>query len=257
MNIENLKSRNNLSLNEIDLLISHEKDVNMMPKLYFFRFNALGISTVKSYELANIPRSTAYHLVDLWNEGGYNALLPKERKGRDPKLNKTQLKELGEILNKKDKWSIKEVEEIIKDKWNVEYSYHGVRNLLLNVFEVEIENLLEKRSKEAKMVKKQTGDFEDLSKDENKEIQMIVNAIAEEKQVDVLKRLVLVLLKKIGVSTSNSSYFLGVTDATGNNWLRKWKEDQYYGLLHKPGQGRKSGLTPEHIEIIKKTPKTR
>lgn len=257
MDIEHLKSRNDLSLNEIDLLISHEKDVNMMSKLYFFRFKALNISTVKSYELANIPRSTAYYLVDLWNEGGYNALLPKERKGRDSKLNKSEINELREILNTKDKWSVKEVEEIIKEKWNVEYSYHGVRNLLLNVFEVEIENLLEKRSKEAKMVKKQIMAFEDLSEDDNEELQLIVNLINAEEEVSVLKKLVFLLLKRIGLSTINSSYFLGVTDATGNNWSRKWKNDQYNGLLHKPGQGRKSRLTPKHIETIKKTSKTR
>jgi len=257
MKTENLKSRNNLSLNEIDLLISHERDINMLPKLYFFRFMARGIDTVQAYELANIPRSTAYYLVDLWEEGGYNALLPKERKGREPKLNKSEMKELREFLNKKDKWSVKEVEKIIKEKWNVEYSYHGVRNLLLNVFEVKIENLLEKKSKDAKMVKKQIETFEDLSEEDNEELQVIVDLINAEKEVSVLKRLVFLLLKKIGISTPNSSYFLGVTDATGNNWLRKWENDQYQGLLHKSGQGRKSGLTPEHIETIKKTPKTR
>ena len=178
--------------------------------------------------------------------------MPKERKGSDLKLNKTEMNELKEILNKKDKWSIKEVKEMIKEKWNVEYSYHGIRNLLLNVFEVEIENLLEKRSKEAKMVKKQIMTFEDLSKEENGELQHIVDLINTEKEANVLKKLVFILLKRIGISTANSSYFLGVTDSTGNNWLRKWKKDQYNGLLHKPGQGRKPGLTPKHIETIKK-----
>jgi len=101
MCVEDLKSRSDLSLDEIDLLMSHEMDVNMVSKLYFFRFKALGISTVESYKLANIPRSTAYHLVDLWNEGGYDALLPKERKGREPKLNQSTMNELGEILNTK------------------------------------------------------------------------------------------------------------------------------------------------------------
>jgi len=65
MSVDNLKSRNDLSLNEIDLLMSHEIDANMLSKLYFFRFKALGFSTVESYKLANIPRSTAYYLIDL------------------------------------------------------------------------------------------------------------------------------------------------------------------------------------------------
>ena len=123
--------------------------------------------------------------------------------------------------------------ELIKEKWDVEYSYHGVRNLLLNVFEVEIENFLEKRSKKARMVKKQAEKFEDLSEEENKELETIVDLINKEEQVDTLKRLVFLILKKISISTTNSSHFLGVTEATGNNWLRKWKKYQYQGLLHK------------------------
>jgi hypothetical protein len=122
---------------------------------------------------------------------------------------------------------------------------------------VKIENLHEKKSKERSMIKNQIENFKDLPNKEKKELQNIVDLIQKEKQVDVFKRLIFLLLKKIGISTSNASYFLGVTTATGNNWLRKWNENQYSGLLHKPGQGRKSGLTPEHINNIKKTPKKR
>jgi transposase len=256
MNLEDLKSRNNLSLDEIDFLIKHEMDVKILVKLYYFRFKAMGFSSVESYKLAKIPKSTAYYIEDLWNDGGYNALLHKRGQGRESKLNKLQMEELKEILGTKDKWAIVEVGNLIKEKWNVEYSYFGVRKLLINV-NVKIENLHDKKSKERNMLKNQIEGFEDLSKEEKKELQDIVNLIKKEKKVDVLKRLIFLLLRKIGLSNSNSSHFLGVTTATGNNWLRKWNENQYSGLLHKPGQGRKSGLTLEHINNIKKTPKKR
>jgi len=257
MNLENLKSRSDLSLDEIDLLITHERDVKILVKLYYFRFKAMDFTTVESYKLAKIPKSTAYYIEDLWNEGGYNALLSKKGQGRKSKLNKSQMEELEEILDTKDKWLISDVENLIKEKWDVEYSYFGVRKLLINVFNVEIENLHEKKLKEKNQIKSQIESFEDLSNEEKEELKNIVNLIKEEKQVDVFKRLIFLLLKKIGLSTVNSSYFLGVTTATGNNWLRKWDENQYNGLLHKQGQGRKSGLTKEHIDIIKKTPKKR
>jgi len=257
MNLEDLKSRSDLSLDEIDFLIAHERDVKILIKLYYFRFKAMGFSSVESYKLAKIPKSTAYNMEDLWNEGGYNALLPKKGQGRKFKLSNLQMKELKEILDTQDKWIISDVENLIKKKWNVEYSYFGVRKLLINVFNVEIENLHDKKSKEKRMIKNQIESFEDLSNEEKEELQDIVNLIKDEKQVDVFKRLIFLLLKKIGLSTPNSSYFLGVTTATGNNWLRKWNENQYSGLLHKSGQGRKSDLTPKHVDIIKKTPKKR
>ncbi|MDR2966486.1 MAG: hypothetical protein LBU74_00860 [Methanobacteriaceae archaeon] len=255
MNLEDLQSRSDLSLNEIDFLITHERDVKILIKLYYFRFKAMGFTSVESYKLAKIPKSTAYYMEDLWNEGGYSALLPKKGQGRKSKLNDVQMKELEEILDTKDKWIISDVENLIKEKWDVKYSYFGVRKLLINVFDVEIENLHDKKLKERSKIKNQIESFKDLSNKEKEELQDIVNLIKDEKRVDVLKRLIFLLLKKIGLSTANSSYFLGVTIATGNNWLRKWNKNQYSGLLHKPGQGRKSDLTLEHVDSIKKNSK--
>ena len=62
MSLENLKSRNNLSLDEINQLIEVETDVKMYQKLMYFRFKALEFSKIESYKLASIKRSTAYYI---------------------------------------------------------------------------------------------------------------------------------------------------------------------------------------------------
>ena len=106
MSIENLKSRPNLTVDEIDILINNENNVKMLPKLFYFRLRALGLSVKEAHTYANIKKSSAYHLEDLWAEGGYNSLLRKPGGGREPKLNELQLKELDLILGNNEKKDI-------------------------------------------------------------------------------------------------------------------------------------------------------
>ena len=68
MRVEGLKSRSDLSLDEVNLLMEDETHVSIYQNLSYFRFQAMGFSKVKSYKLASIKRSTAYYLDDLWME---------------------------------------------------------------------------------------------------------------------------------------------------------------------------------------------
>ena len=86
MNLEDIKSRNNLSLEEILILMDNENNVDMYKKLLYFKFKAEGYSTKESYELTGIKKSTAYYLEKMWKSGGYNALIPKPKSGRKSKL---------------------------------------------------------------------------------------------------------------------------------------------------------------------------
>ena len=76
MSLENLKSQQNLTLDEIILLINSEKDINVYKKLQYFKFNKMGFSKIESCKLAGFPESSRYYLDDLWAEGGYNSLIP-------------------------------------------------------------------------------------------------------------------------------------------------------------------------------------
>ena len=78
------------------------------------------------------------------------------------------------------------------------------------------------------------------------------NFIKKEKRSDTLKRLFYILLKKLGFSTDVASYFLNITSVTGNNWQKRREKEGYVGLVHKKGQGRKSKLTDEEKEYVKK-----
>ena len=66
MDIDNLKTRSDLSLEEIEYLMKKEKNVKVYKKLSCIRFRTTGYSKLESFELANIKRSTGYHIEDIW-----------------------------------------------------------------------------------------------------------------------------------------------------------------------------------------------
>lgn len=257
MCFENLKSKNNLSLDEIIQLMEVETDIKTYKKLLYFKFKAMGFTKIESYKLASIKRSTAYHLEDLWNEGGYNALLRKSGGGRKTKLNENQLSDLGLILETKDKWLVNDIVTLIKEKWNIKYSYNGVQQLLNSYFNVDIDNYYVEKQEKKKHLDNYVQNFDNISQDEKDEIEALIKFINEEKNPNTLKKLIYLLFKNLGFSTDMSSYFLSVTPATGNNWLKRWEKEEYEGLLQKKGQGRKPDLSDENMLSLKKTKRKR
>ena len=250
MSIENLKSRTDLTLDEINILLNFEKDVKVFKKLLYFKFNKMGYSKIESCNLAGFPESSRYYLDDLWAEGGYDALIPHYGGGRSSKLSDKQLNNLKIKLSKKDSWLVDDVKKLIKSEYNVEYEYQSVRSLLIrlnvpisNYFEIEREN---------KSTKNMIESYKDISDESKNEINEITTRMKAEKSIYVYKKLSYLLFRAIGFSNKESSEFLNVTSVTGNNWYNAWKNEGYKGLLRKKGQGRKSKLTETQLENLKK-----
>ena len=61
MSIESLKSKPDLSLNEINLLLDNEKDVKTYKKLQYFKFKKMGFTKIESCELAGVKESNRYY----------------------------------------------------------------------------------------------------------------------------------------------------------------------------------------------------
>ena len=250
MSLENLKTRQNLTLDEINLLMNSEKDINIYKKLQYFKFNKMGYSKIESCTLAGFPESSRYYLDDLWAEGGYNALIPHYGGGRKSKLSEEQIKNLEIKLKTKDKWLVEDVRILIKEEYSVDYTYQNVRDLLIrlnipiaNYFEIQREN---------KKMKNTIENYNDIPEENKKEINELTNIMKEEKSLYVYRKLSYLLFRKIGLSNKDASELLNITTTTGNNWLNAWLEKGYGGLLRKKGQGRKPKLTEEELEILKK-----
>ena len=251
MSVDNLKSGTDLTLDEINSLLNSEKDVNVYKKLLYFKFKAMGYSKSKSCKLAGFPDSSKYYLDDLWAEGGYEALVPHYGGGRNSKLSDEQMDDLKLKLDSKDSWLVDDVKNLIEEEYDTYYEYQSVRNILIRL-DVPISNYFKVEREKKKSSQNVIENFNDISDEDKNEINELKRLMKEEKSLYVYKKLSYLLFRKIGFSNKEASDFLDITTVTGNNWFNAWKNEGYEGLLRKKGQGRKSKLTEEQLENLKK-----
>ena len=248
MEIEVLKTKTDLTLDELNFLLSEETDINTFKKLQYFKFKKMGFTNIESCRLAGIKESSRYYLDNLWEKGGYNQLIPHYGGGRKSKLKKEQQEELKEILKTKESWLINDVIKLIKEKYCIEYKYHAVRDLLIK-FNIPITNYFENKKQNKNNI---LGNINKLSKEDLEEIEKISDKIKEEKSLFVFKKLSYILLRYLGYSNNEASEMYNITTVTGNNWFKTWKNEGYEGLKRKPGQGRKKKLSMENLKDLKK-----
>lgn len=251
MSASSLKSRTDLSLDEINSLLNDEKNMNVFKKLLYFKFKEMEFSKSESCRLAGFPESTQYYLENLWAEGGYDALVPHYGGGRNSKLSNEQMDDLKLKLGSKDSWLVDDVKNLIEEEYDIYYEYQSVRDILIRL-NVPIANYFEVEREKKKSSKNVIENFNDISDEDKTEINELKKLMKEEKSLYVYKKLSYLLFRKIGFSNKESSNFLEISTVTGNNWFNAWKNKGYEGLLRKKGQGRKTKLINSELETLKK-----
>ena len=119
-----------VTLDKLNSLITHEKNSRVLKKLYFVKFRYLGDSVEETAIKLGVTKKTGYYWQEDWNKGDYTALMPNFCGGRKSKLTDEQMKELKISLERKDYWTTREVLELIKEKYGVEYSQKQVGVIL-------------------------------------------------------------------------------------------------------------------------------
>ncbi len=120
-----------VTLEELNKKIkTEEKSVRILERLYFIRFIYKGDSIKEACERVNVTEPTGYSWLDSWNKRGYEGLVPNFSGGPKPKLEDDEREELKQILIGKDAWTLREVRELIKEKFDVEYSEMQVWRIL-------------------------------------------------------------------------------------------------------------------------------
>jgi putative transposase len=120
-----------ITLDDLNKKIKREeKSVRVLERLYFIRFLYKGDTIKEACEKTDITEPTGYSWLDSWNKQGYGGLVPKFSGGPKPKLGEAEREELKKMLSQKDAWTLREVRELIKEKFNVEYSEMQVWRIL-------------------------------------------------------------------------------------------------------------------------------
>ena len=116
---------------ELDARIKKlEKDTKVLQRLYFVKHRYAGKSVEAASELVGITKNNGYIWQRRWNKKGYKGLIPRYAGGKPSKLDESQKTRLRELIAKRDDWTTKEVRDLIRDEFGVEYSLKQVRVIL-------------------------------------------------------------------------------------------------------------------------------
>lgn len=107
-----------------------ENDLRVLNKLYFINDVYHDVSITESCDKLGITRVTGHNWLNQWNEGGFDALKRKYGSGGQSKLTSEQKEELSKIIIENEIYSSKQVLELIKEKFGVEYSIRQVERIL-------------------------------------------------------------------------------------------------------------------------------
>jgi len=120
-----------LSVEELDREIRSRKiEAVVLRKLLFIRSLYSGKSEPQAAEEVGISKVIGYTWLDEWNEKGLEGLKPSYGGGRPPELSEEQREELKILLKERDDWTTREIRDLIKDRFGVEYSIRHVSRVL-------------------------------------------------------------------------------------------------------------------------------
>jgi putative transposase len=123
-----------MPVEELDKRIkSLELDVKVLNRLHFIRNRYLGDSVELAASKSGVTKRVGYIWQDRWNEEGYEGLIPKYGGGRPAQISDEEKIELKEILAKRDDWTTKEIKQLIKDEFAIEFSEKHVRTILRSI----------------------------------------------------------------------------------------------------------------------------
>jgi putative transposase len=119
------------TLEELNKIIKkEEKSVRVLERLYFVKFIYKGDTIKEACQKVDISEPTGYSWLDSWNKHGYDGLVPNFSGGPKLKLGNTDREKLKQMLGEKDTWTLRGVRELIKERFNVEYSEMQVWRIL-------------------------------------------------------------------------------------------------------------------------------
>ncbi|MHB8372794.1 MAG: helix-turn-helix domain-containing protein [Thermoplasmataceae archaeon] len=126
-----LEVKRHLTSFELRKLIKDEqKRDRVLQRLIFINDLYNGKSVPEASKDVDVVKAIAYEWLRRWNESGYEGLIPRFAGGKPGKLTKEQKNELKILLEGKDLWHLGNIVDLIKTKFNVEYSERQVRRIL-------------------------------------------------------------------------------------------------------------------------------
>ncbi|GAA5819268.1 MAG: IS630 family transposase [Methanobrevibacter sp. CfCl-M3] len=107
-----------------------EMDVRILNRLHFINDIYHGMTVPQASAKAGIDKVTGYSWLKRWNNKGYDGLKPDYGIGRPSKISNEQKQKMKELIVKNNIKTTKEVKNLIKNEFQVEYSDKQVTVIL-------------------------------------------------------------------------------------------------------------------------------
>lgn len=123
MNLDDLEA----AIDEAD--VSTAEGRKLAERLRFIRLRYMGYETVEACRIAGVNTQTGYNWQKLWNEGGFDALMPNYGGGRPSSMTEEQRTQLYEAV-KANPMTTTEVGDYIKREFKLTFTPKHVRSIL-------------------------------------------------------------------------------------------------------------------------------
>ena len=121
----NISIEDHLDIDDInDLLSEYKKSYMIYQRLLFIKMLKKGKTVKDASEFLNMNRASGSRWLKQYNEHGMDGLIPNyENCGRKCYLTNEQKEELKQIISNSDEnYTLKKIQKLIKEKFNIEYS---------------------------------------------------------------------------------------------------------------------------------------
>ncbi|MHC1576741.1 MAG: helix-turn-helix domain-containing protein [Methanosarcinaceae archaeon] len=122
-----------LSLEDLNKRIRYiEALIKIHNRLYFIKYRYMGASVEEASKKVGVTKRIGYIWQKRWNKDGYTGLFPRYGQGRPSKLSDKQKSDLQTIIteNKKNNLTPTDVRDLIKERFDVEYSLKQVKVII-------------------------------------------------------------------------------------------------------------------------------
>ena len=114
----------------LEKLVKKEKNPKLRDRLRGILLLKKNFTICEVAEILGITERTVFNWKKRYNQRGYNGLKTNPIPGRNTVLNDDDMKKLKEFLQMRDYWSSKEVRDLIKNEFDIEFTPRHIPRIL-------------------------------------------------------------------------------------------------------------------------------
>jgi len=114
----------------LEKLVKKEKSPKLRDRLRGILLLKKNYTHNEVAEILGVTKRTVFNWKKRYNQSGYDGLKTNPIPGRNTILNEDDMEKLKELLQRRDYWTAKEVRELIKNEFDIEFTPRHIPRIL-------------------------------------------------------------------------------------------------------------------------------